>query len=102
MLTGTGQVTSCIPTLGPFCTWVSLVPVLELRSSALIPFCQAVLVIWGFSSLSAYLTGLATFLVQAESDAGERECRPLEVGEHKKPQCGRSYFAPGGSGQHFW
>lgn len=52
-LTGTGQVTSCIPTLGPFCTWASLVPVPELRSSALFPFCLAVLVTWGLSSLSS-------------------------------------------------
>ena len=42
---GIGQVTSRTPTLGPFLTQASLMPLPEL----LIPFCQAVLITWASS-----------------------------------------------------
>ena len=43
------QVPGRVPTLGPFPAWASLVFFPELRSSVLVPFCQAVLITLAFS-----------------------------------------------------
>ena len=74
-LTGRGQVTTGhIPTLGPLCTWASLVPFPELGSSILVPFCQESLLPGTFPGVTSWLTGLATCLYQTESDYGECYC----------------------------
>ena len=71
-LTGTGQVTSCIPTLGH--TQASLVLLPELGSNVLLPFCQMVLITWALSQSHYRLMGLATFFYKTKSDYGECYC----------------------------
>lgn len=49
VLTGRGQVTNLVPTLGPLPTRASPVPFPEFGLSILIPSCQVVPDIWAFS-----------------------------------------------------
>ena len=70
-LTGRGQGTNHLLTLGSFHTQESSVPFPELVWSILIPFHQVSSLPGPFPGLTSWLTGLATFFYQTKSDYGE-------------------------------